>query len=92
MADRTCPKCKDIIDDGRQDGDCVWCEQKERFSAFAAECGLKMYPDPTGERYLKPVGGGYGCKKSEDTGFMDELWNALVRAAGGGDDLLIPQG
>lgn len=62
--------------------------RRKAFEDFARSCGLTMYPDPGGERYLYGVDGAGSCKKSEYAGFMDELWNALVRAKGGENLLL----
>ena len=64
-------------------------EREQKFAAFAKECGLKHYPDPNGDRYLYRVDGEYGGKKSERLDFMDALWQALVKAKGGNDELLI---
>lgn len=87
-----CRICSDDYEapDIAPDGSCRWCAEKDRYAAFARSCGLDTYPDPSGERYLYSVdGGGGGWKKSEDTDFMAELWNALVRARGGDEGLLI---
>jgi hypothetical protein len=70
-------------------GSCWRCARAERFSAFAASCGLTRFPDPSGERYLYRLHGAIAGKKSEWVDFMDDLWNALVRAKGGADDLLL---
>ncbi len=64
-------------------------ERELRYAAFAKSCGLECFPDPTGERYICRTDGRIDGKKSECIDFMDELWNALVRAKGGGDDLLL---
>lgn len=71
------------------DGKCRWCRKKELFAQFAKSCGLKWYPDPTGERYLYSCNGGCVLKKSEHVSYMEELWNALVKASGGSDDLML---
>ncbi len=57
---------------------CVWCSQKRKFSDFAESCGLKRYPDPTGERYVYNLDGSCDGKKGECTDLIDELWNALA--------------
>lgn len=59
------------------------------FAAFAQKCGLNYYPDPDGGRYLYALADGTSCKKSEYAEFIDELWNALVRARGGDRKFLI---
>lgn len=64
--------------------------REELFAAFARDNGLSMYPDPTGERYLFPAEGAENCcKKNEHVELIDELWNALVKAKGGSEDLLL---
>ena len=70
-------------------GSCRWCAEKERFAGFARACGLDTYPDPSGGGYLYGVDGDGFWKKIERTAFMNDLWNALVRAKGGNDSLLL---
>ena len=72
---KKCRECKDGYDDDVFDdaaGMCRWCVQKRAFSAFAASCGLKRYPDPTGERYVYQNNGDLDGKKVECTDFIDE--------------------
>lgn len=85
MIEKLCPDCSEEM----RDGECLWCNQKRRFSEFALQHGLSHYPDPAGERYLYSSAGDGCCKKSEFPKFVDLLWNAMVMAAGGGDDLLV---
>jgi hypothetical protein len=87
-----CPLCREEYDELPQGGVCRWCEEKAAFSAFARSCGLTRFPDPSGERYVYDLNGrceGKKGKKGENVRLIDELWNALVRAKGGGKDLLI---
>lgn len=85
-----CKSCGDKYDAPQSpDGVCERCRRKARFAAFAAACGLECYPDPAGERYLYDLDGGCAGKKGERVGFMDDLWDALVRAKGGDASLLI---
>jgi hypothetical protein len=87
-----CHICGDQYDqaDITPSGSCRWCARVERFSAFAASCGLTRFPDPSGERYLYRLNGDIAGKKSECLDFMDDLWNALVRAKGAaGGDLVL---
>ena len=83
-----CAKCKD---NDAQDGSplCPWCYMDGRFADFAKSCGLEFYPQSNGERYLHRLDGSCVGKKSENVEFMDSLWNALVRAKGGDQSLLI---
>ena len=74
------------------DGKCGFCRRQEAFAIFARQCGLRRYPDPTGERYVYRLDGRCVGKKSENVNFMDELWNALVRSGGGDDGLLLRGG
>ncbi len=72
-------------------GQCPWCVEKEMFAEFARNAGLLWYPDPSGERYLYSLDGKRCCKKNERVEFIDELWDALVRAKGGDKALMIDQ-
>lgn len=88
----TCKVCHDEYgDSGVTDSVCCWCAHKSKFAEFAKSCGLKRFPDPTGERYVYLLNGQCAGKKSEEIDFIDELWAALVRATGG-DKSLIPTG
>lgn len=81
MPEIICSTCKDLYpSEDIADGKCVFCRDKEKFAVFAKSCGLDAFPDPSGERYLYNLDGSVRCKKSEHSGFMDELWNALVHA------------
>ena len=84
-----CKVCRDGYDDEDvKDGTCRWCEQKGRFASFAQKMGLKMFPDPTGERYVYNVDLSCAGKKSECDEMIDLLWNALAKSQGM-DDVLI---
>ena len=87
-----CRVCRDEFDQlngPTSSGACRSCARKKLFAAFAKACGLKRYPDPTGERYVYRTNGDLDGKKSECVDFMDELWNALVRAENANSDLLL---
>lgn len=71
------------------DGICRHCARKATFSAFALACGLTRFPDPAGERYVYRLNGKLAGKKVEETDFIDELWDALVRTANGDCKLLL---
>ncbi len=66
--------------------------ERQRFADFARSCGLTRFPRPDGERYVYYLGGDCAGKKSEQSDFMDELWDALVRAKGGDKSLLLGRG
>lgn len=91
MSLQQCVKCGDKYSlDVMKDSKCWHCRTEERFTAFARECGLECYPDPSGERYVYHLGGDCAGKKSECVHLIDDLWNALVRAKGKeGDGLMI---
>lgn len=81
-----CAKCEEEYKADQMVGDvCCWCERQQVFAAFAKECGLDKYPDPTGERYVYDLDGSCAGKKVEVIEFMDELWNALAAKCGRGD-------
>jgi hypothetical protein len=88
---KKCKTCGDRYEkaDIAPDGVCRFCAEKKAFAAFAGSCGLTRYPDPSGERYVYGLDGTCDGKKSECVAFMDELWNALVRARGGDEGLLL---
>lgn len=87
---KKCRVCKDEYESGAfEKGVCVFCRKKKTFADFASDCGLTHHPDPSGERYVYRLDGACEGKKSECIGFMDELWNALVRARGGDESLLL---
>lgn len=90
MADIVCKKCDDPYPPEymTESGMCEGCVGKEKFAAFAKECGLESFPRPDGERYVYNTDGSLRGKKGECTDFIDELWNALARAKGR-DDLTI---
>lgn len=71
------------------EGVCESCADLAKFAAFAKTCGLTRFPDPSGERYVYRLDGRLAGKKSECPDFMEELWDALVRAKGGGGDLIL---
>ena len=88
-----CSACGDEFEpDFVKGGKCGFCRRREDFAAFARQCGLKRYPDPSGERYVYRLDGKCAGKKSENINFIDELWNALVRSNGGDDGLLFGGG
>lgn len=94
MQEKECPICGDSYPADYfpgETGTCLFCLQKQRFSAFAESCGLSLYPDPSGERYVFRVDGQCEGKKSESIHLIDELWNALVRAKDGAAELLLPR-
>lgn len=64
---------------------CIYCHRQKEFANFAKECELTRFVDPRGERYVYRVDGSCAGKKVEETDFMDELWNALVKAKGRSD-------
>ena len=85
-----CSTCgDDYPEEYIEDGVCRFCLGKKRFAAFAKECGLAVYPDPTGERYVYHLDGDCAGKKSECVHLIDDLWNALVRAKGESADLIL---
>jgi hypothetical protein len=84
-----CSVCHEQEVEAGDKGICHWCAVKQQFAAFSKQCGLERYPDPTGERYIFRLDGRIDGKKSECIGFMDDLWNALVRAKGGDKGLLL---
>lgn len=88
---KQCSICEEEWEDEsiQKDGVCIWCAEREAFAAFAKSCGLEFYPDPSGERYIYRLDHVCDGKKSENTACIDVLWNALVRAKGGGDELTI---
>ena len=88
---KQCRVCGEEYDDAKiqADGACIFCAEREAFSAFAKSCGLEVYPDPTGERYVYRLDHVCDGKKSENNHLIDVFWNALVRAKGGADELLI---
>lgn len=52
----------------------------ENYAKIAKSCGLTMYPDPGGERYVFFMDGKVAGKKSECCDEMiEELWNAVIR-------------
>lgn len=78
-----CGRCECLFDPSEvENGMCLGCRDLAKFAAFAAECGLTMFPTPDGERYLYDVDGECAGKKSEHSGYCDELWNALCRLKG----------
>lgn len=84
MTETKCSVCRVSLEADQMQGDtCRWCTTKAKFSAFAEKCGLTRYPDPDGERYVYGLDGRVTGKKIEEEDFIDELWNALVRMAGG---------
>ena len=88
---KACSVCHEQYEDGQisDSGACYRCNELERFAAFAKRCGLARFPDPSGERYVYRLDGRIDGKKSEHVDLIDELWNALVRARGGDEDLLV---
>lgn len=83
-----CKECQEYFDNPAENL-CPCCLRTTLFAAFAKSCGLTRFPDPTGERYVYNADGSCDGKKSECTGFIDDLWAALVKAKGG-DKSLIP--
>ena len=59
------------------------------FSDFAKECGLELFPDPHGERYVYQLDLKCAGKKCECTELIDDLWNALARS-NGREELCVP--
>ena len=72
-------------------GVCWLCEKEAAFAAFAQSCGLTRFPEARGERYVRFLDLKSAGKKAENTDFIDELWNALVRTNHGADSLLLPE-
>lgn len=85
MEEKECEKCDRTLAD---DGTCPNCIRVKKFRAFAMSNGLTRYPDPSGERYVCGLDGSVR-KKSESAGFMDELWDVLVKAKGGDKTLFL---
>ena len=83
MSEIRCAACGDVYEVGLiEDGVCCFCKEREEYAALARECGLTRYPDPSGERYVYYLDGKNAGKKSENTDFIDELWDALRRLRG----------
>lgn len=88
-----CSRCYEDVKKVNADGLCAGCEDRvareKAFATFANGCGLSRFPHVYGERYVYNVDFTLAGKKSECTDFIDELWNALVRAKSGDKTLLI---
>lgn len=94
MADKPCVACGDLYEESElgPGGVCFSCAERHKFTDFAdfaRLCGLTRYPEPRGERYVYFLDATCAGKKSENTDFIDELWDALVRARGGDASLLL---
>ncbi len=88
--EKQCPSCGDSFPPEYFDGEsCRFCVKRKRFSDFARSCGLACYPDPDGERYVYHLDGDCAGKKSECIHLIDDLWNALVKAKGGPQTLMV---
>ena len=88
-----CSVCKEKYGAVRRSasGICLFCDQMQKFAAFAKSCGLQLFPAPDGERYLYHLDLACAGKKGEHADFVDVLWNALVRAKGGEDALFLSE-
>lgn len=86
-----CTQCEDTYPTAYMEGTvCRFCKGKALFAEFAKSCGLELYPDPTGERYVYRLDGRCEGKKIECVELIDKLWNALVKAKGADANLLVP--